>query len=250
MTDYSALGFHQKLTFHSPLSEERAQRLTRNLAARHPLTVLDLGCGWGELLLRIVEATPGATGVGRDTFAPDIVRAQAEADRRGLADRVTFTEGPAADHQDTADLVICSGAHQAFGTIPEALAALRKLVNPGGRLLFADGFWERTPTDADLARMWPDTAIDVFPHLPDLVDMALAAGFRPLRIETSTPAEWEEFESGIGEAAEEWLLDNGNHPEADAVRTKLDQNRAFWLRGHRDFLGYAFLTLGVPSTEV
>ena len=48
MTDFSVFGFHQRLTFHSPLSEERAQRLTRDLAARDPMTVLDLGCGWGE----------------------------------------------------------------------------------------------------------------------------------------------------------------------------------------------------------
>lgn len=246
MTDLSAFGFHAKLTFHSPMSVERADRVARTLAVNGPLTVADFGCGWGQLMFRVLENAPEATAVGYEIYGPDVVRGRAEAAARGLADRVAFVEAPAAEFAGTADLVICSGAHQAFGTISEALDALRKRVNPGGRLLFADGFWERVPTDADLATMWPDMTADALPTLPDLVDQAIASGFRPLRIETSTAAEWEEFESGIAEGAEEWLLANGDHPEAEAVRTKLDASRGFWLRGHRGFMGYAFLTLGVP----
>ena len=46
--------------------------------------------------------------------------------------------------------------------------------------------------------------------------------------------------------AEEWLLANGDHPEAEQVRAKLDRHRSIWLRGHRDVMGFAYLTLGVP----
>jgi cyclopropane fatty-acyl-phospholipid synthase-like methyltransferase len=228
------------------MSVERADRIARELASNNPGTVADFGCGWGQLMFRVLENAPDATAVGYEIHGPDVVRGRAEAAERGLADRATFVEAPAAEYSGSADLVINSGAHQAFGTIPEALRTLRKLVNPGGRLLFADGFWEKVPTDADLATMWPGMTVDDMPTLPDLVDQAIAAGFRPLRVETSTPAEWEEFESGVTQGAEEWLLANGDHPEFQAVRAKVDQSRAFWLRGHRGFMGYAFLTLGVP----
>jgi len=207
------------------MSVERADRLARDLAASGPRTIADFGCGWGQLMFRVVENAPDATAVGYEIYRPDVIRGRAEA---------------------TDDIVINSGAHQAFGAVPEALDALRKLVNPGGRLLFATGFWERIPTDADLATMWPDMTADELSPLADLVDQAIASGFRPLRIETSTPAEWEQFESGIAEGAEEWLLANIDHPQADAVRAKLDASRGYWLRGHRGFMGYAFLTLGVP----
>jgi hypothetical protein len=30
------------------------------------------------------------------------------------------------------------------------------------------------------------------------------------------------------------------------VRAKLDRQRSIWLRGHRDAMGFAYLTLGVP----
>jgi hypothetical protein len=75
------------------------------------------------------------------------------------------------------------------------------------------------------------------------VDQATAAGFRPLRIETAT-SEMEEFESGVTADVEEWLLTNLGHPEAEATRAGLDQHRSYWLRGYRNVMGFAFLTLG------
>jgi cyclopropane fatty-acyl-phospholipid synthase-like methyltransferase len=48
---------HQDLTFLSPLSEERAARLVGFLGGAGPATVLDVGCGWGELLLRVLDAS-------------------------------------------------------------------------------------------------------------------------------------------------------------------------------------------------
>src|SRR5581483_4156669 len=79
-----------RLTFHGPLSEARAARIVARLAANRPRTVLDIGCGWGELMLRILEAVPAATGLGLDTHEGDLARGRAGARSRGLGDRVTF----------------------------------------------------------------------------------------------------------------------------------------------------------------
>lgn len=247
MTDPSGFGSGARLAFHGPLSAERADRLAVALAARQPANVVDYGCGWGEFLLRVLEAAPGATGVGIDTHGPDLARARGNAEARGLSGRASFIEGRATDHASLANVVISSGAYQAFGTIPEALRALRPLVKPAGLLLFGAEIWDRTPTDEQLANMWPGTTVDDCRYLPGLVEAATAEGFRPLRIETATRGEWEEFESGYAAGAEEWLLANGNHPEAGQVRDRLDRHRSIWLRGHRDVLGFAYLTLGVPA---
>lgn len=244
MTDPSGFGSGARLTFHGPLSTERADRLAASLAAGGPATVVDYGCGWGELLL---EAAPQASGTGIDVRGQDLARGRHSAGKRGLAGRVRFVEGPAADHASPADVVISCGAYQAFGTIPQALAALRPLVKPAGRLLLGAEIWDRTPRDERLANMWPGMTVDDCLFLPDLVDVAVAAGFRPLHIETVTRGEWEEFESGYAAGAEEWLLANGDHPGAAEVRDKLDRHRAIWLRGHRDVLGFAYLILGVPT---
>jgi SAM-dependent methyltransferase len=244
MADAPALGTGARLDFMAPLSAERADRLVADLVAVKPSRVIDLGCGWGELLLRILAACPGAVGIGVDTHGPDLARGRGNAAARELSDRVTFIRGPAAEHLIGADLVINVGAYQAFGGVPKALHALRGLVHPGGRLLFGAEFWERPPTAARLANMWPGMSTEDCTDLGGLVDLAIAAGFRPLRIETATNGEWEEFESGLAADAEEWLLSHAAHPEADAVRAKLDTQRTIWLRGHRDVMGFAYLTLG------
>ena len=246
VTDPSGFGSYARLGYHGPLSVERADRLATELAAADPETVADYGCGWGELLLRVLEAAPRAHGVGVDIRGPDIARGRENAAQRGLADRAAFIEGSAADHASKADAVINCGAYQAFGTIPQAFKALRALVNPGGRVLFGAEIWDRTPTERQLAAMWPGTTLDTCLYLPDVVDAAVAEGFRPLRIQTATRDEWEEFESGLAAGAEEWLLANQDHPEAGQVRDRLDAHLSIWLRGHYDVMGFAYLTLGAP----
>ncbi len=53
---------HALLTFNSPLSLGRARRLTEQLAAQPDERVLDLGCGWGELLISLVSSVKGVSG--------------------------------------------------------------------------------------------------------------------------------------------------------------------------------------------
>ena len=82
-------GRLSQVSFHGPLSQARAARLTERLTRSNPGTVLDIGCGWGELMLRILAAAPDATGVGIDLDADDLARGRACAEARGLASRVT-----------------------------------------------------------------------------------------------------------------------------------------------------------------
>ncbi|GAA1487512.1 SAM-dependent methyltransferase [Brachybacterium sacelli] len=241
--DPPTAGTGAALTFNSPLSDERAARLVRQLAASAPSDILDVGCGWAELLLSLLDAVPDARGRGLDVHAPDIDRARFAATQRGLGERVQLETKEAGGTLAAADVVVNIGAFQAFGDIPVALARLRDLVRPGGRLLFGCEYWEHVPTEAELAALWEGTSIEDCLLLPDLVDAAIAAGFRPLGTETVTRQEWEAYESGHMAPLEEWLAAHRIHPRADEVRAQLDQQRTIWLRGHRDLLGFAYLTL-------
>jgi cyclopropane fatty-acyl-phospholipid synthase-like methyltransferase len=243
-------GRLSQVPFHGPLSEARATSLTERLTRNRPRTVLDIGCGWGELMLRILAAAPDATGVGIDLDGDDLTRGRVAAQARGLADRVTFAcESGIGTTRGPADLVLCVGASQAVsdvqppGHIAAALTELRRLVTPGGRVLFGDGFWQRPPTGAELAAMWPGITAEELPDLAQIADLAVATGFRPAWIETATEAEWEEFESAYQADEEEWLAAHPDHPEAAELRQRLDEHRSHWLRGYRGLLGLAYLTL-------
>jgi hypothetical protein len=67
-----------------------------------------------------------------------------------------------------------------------ALPELKRLVTPGGRVLLGEGFWHRTPTETELAGMWPGTSAGEFGDLARLVGLTVGAGFRPAWIETAT----------------------------------------------------------------
>ncbi|MET9497856.1 class I SAM-dependent methyltransferase [Streptomyces sp. NPDC006552] len=238
------------LAFHGPLSEARAARIVARLAAASPATVLDIGCGWGELLLRVLEAVPGATGVGLDINAEDLARGRDLARERGLAGRVEFAEESAlGTARGPVDAVLCLGAGQALCDPGQpydpgvVLRELRRLVRPGGRVVLGEGFWERAPAVEELASMWPGARADDHLRLGPLVDLAVGAGFRPVWTESAGRAEWEEFESGYRHDTEVWLATNPDHPLAAETRARVDRQRTSWLDGYRDVLGIAYLTL-------
>jgi len=239
-----------QLAFHGPMSEARAERLTARLTQTGPGTILDIGCGWAELMLRLLAAAPGATGLGIDVNDADLTRARANARVRGLSDRVTFArESGIGTSCGPADLVLCLGSSHALSDAEPprhttaALHVLRRLVTPGGRVLLGEGIWEHPPSAAELAAMWPGTSAGEFLDLASLVDLAVDAGFRPAWIETASPQEWEEFESGYQADEEEWLAAHPGHPRAAEVRKQVDGHRSLWLRGYRNVLGLAYLTL-------
>jgi hypothetical protein len=124
VTDPSNFGWGSRLTFHGPLSAERADRLAAELTALNPATVVA---------------------------------------HRGTGSRARREAGA----------VINCGAYQAFGSISDALKALRGLRTRAG-----------------------ECSLSTCPHLPHVVDAAVGAGFRPLRIELPI-SPWESRSDGL-----------------------------------------------------
>ena len=220
---------HASLTFNAPLSEERANALVAALPISPGHHVLDLGCGWGELLLRILAAHPATTGTGVDTVKEALDRGVRAAAQRGLHGRVEFVEADAARFVDNADVVVCVAASHAWGGVGATLRWLRECVAPGGRVLYGDGFWAASPTSAALE------AIGEMPRLDDIRAAARAAGFRIERDDVSTLAEWDAFETS-------WRagLEASGVPEAVAFAQR---RRREYEDGYRGTIGFSWLVL-------
>ncbi len=233
------------LDLNSPIDPARLDRIVADLARSRPRTVLDVGCGWAELLLRVLAAVPDATGVGVDLERLDLDRGRANAEARGLADRAELRAADAKSLTGTYDLVLCVGAHHALNDDPaRALTALRGLTADGGRLVFGLDYWLTVPPAERLDVIWGGATVEDSALLPDVVEAAAAAGWRLLDLHEVSQSEWDSYECGLVRNQEEWLLDHPDHPEADALRQRLDDGRQLWLRGHHGYLGFAWLTLG------
>ncbi len=237
---------YEDLDFHGPLSRARADQLIASLGPLGGRRVVDLGCGWAELLLRAVATEPTAAGFGIDLDAVAIEHGTANAKARGLAGRVVLEVGDAGSWAGDADVLVVNGATHVWGGDPvehtgNALAAAHELLRPGGRLLLGEGFWQREPEPGRLAAA--GIPRDQYRSLPDLVDFALGHGYRPLWITEADLAEWDEFESRHALGWERWLLANPGSPDAPEVRAAADRHRTAWLRGWRGLMGFAYLTL-------
>jgi SAM-dependent methyltransferase len=243
------------LTFMAPLSEQRAERLIRFLATDLVGTVLDLGCGWAELLLRTLEAAPAAHGIGIDSDPASIAHGESAARERGLAERVRFIVGDArTTAPDRADAAICIGASQIWqesvGATDDppsidyaaALRALRALVPRGARVVYGEGIWSQAPTPAAAAPL--AGRLDEFVTLAELTELAAGHGFMPVAVHEANLDEWDEFESGFSARYAAWIAEHSpDDPDADDVQRRADRQRAGYLSGYRGVLGLAYLAL-------
>lgn len=225
------------LRWNAPLSENHANDLLGHLQISPESNIVDLGCGWGELLLRAVSlAGATATATGIDTDAAALRRGRHAATERGL--KVSFLEMPSADWRGTTCRALCIGSSHTLGGSREMLDRLAELV-PHGRVLVGDMCWENSPSK--IAR---DMFGDGIPMLADLVTMCRETGWQVMHLSTADQREWDDFESGHRAGPRQWLLDNPQSPRAREVRKHQDDREKDYLTTYRGVLGFAYLVLG------
>lgn len=243
---------YSQLSFNTPLSAHRAADLVAFMAKHSSGTVVDVGCGWASLLLRLIQANPNLRGVGIDLSADAIRYATASAVDAQVVDRLEFICGDVKSSLPAeAQGAICIGASQIWAPATEspmpvdysaALSALRKLVGRGAPVLYGEAIWSKPPTDAAVAPL--AGRHDEFLFLPELVQLAWQHGFAIMRTHEATLDEWDEFESGhVGRYAA-WLADHAaDDPNAEEIRARAHRQRDAYFGGYRGILGMAYLCL-------
>ena len=222
--DRTSLIARSPLRFNSPCSDKRASDLVGRLC-RDNGRFLDLGCGWGELLLDLVEASERATGVGVERRAVYVARARLRAVGRGLDARVRFLEGDAGAPGEAADVVIAVGASEALGG-RAVFERFRARMAPGAKLLFADATW------VGEASVELRAAMGELPTEEALEAEAARAGLRAVYRAVSTAEEWDSFEAG-------WRAPFEQSEEEDA-RAFGAERKALYEGGYRGVMGFAW----------
>ena len=126
---------------HTDEQHDRWVKVLREWTGDDPLRILDVGCGTGVVSLLLAELGHDVTGVD---FAPEMLeRARAKARR---ADRsVEFCRGDAEALPIRDDAVELVSARHLVWTLPDPEAAIeewKRVVEPGGRILLIEGYWE------------------------------------------------------------------------------------------------------------
>lgn len=178
----------------------------RRIAEKGGVAV-DLGCGKGWYLRKVVERFPMLSGVGLDGFAENVEQADAMARAAGLGDRLVFREGDIHGFHFAEPVSIIAmnrALHHVWEARGDVFHRLRDALVPGGAVVV----WEpRWPDDIALLRD-PRRRVMAYQNLGEHVQ-----GNHFLR-----PAEIESAMSDAGLDPETHLFVDGNEAVVVGVR--------------------------------
>jgi SAM-dependent methyltransferase len=234
---------HANHPIKSPIDDDSVRELLERGIPRPDARVLDLGCGGGEWLLRALSTSPRLRAEGVDISEDALAQAREAASGLGVQERLVLHHEAAADFVSahSFDLVLSVGAAHAFGGLLPTLAAARKHLAPGGRVLVGDGFWEKEPS--------PE-AVEMLGDLADLattLDRVTADGWTPVHGHVSTRRELDDYEWACWGSMAAWALDHPDDPDSSQVLSTAATRRSEWLRSYRDSFGFVCLVLRQTS---
>lgn len=235
---------HERL---SPISAGRADRLLDALGADAASRAIDVGCGKGGFLVRLVERS-GCAGVGIDTNPAFLAAARGLASQRVPDAAIEWIEGDATSYPAAPasfDAAICLGATHALGGFVPALQALQRWVKPGGRLLVGEGYWKREPEPEYLEFLGAKR--DEFLVHDGNRMQGEALGMRSVAAEESSLEEWDAYENLYADAVERFAALHLDDPDTPAMLDRIRGWRTAYRTWGRETLGFGVYLFEVPA---
>jgi SAM-dependent methyltransferase len=118
--------------------ERRAEYIASQISKEPQKTILEIGCGTGEVSFWLAQAT-GLQVIGTDLCKPFIESARARYNLPTLQFEVVDFNNPQQVRGRRFDYVVGNGIlHHLFPTLKTALVAIREMLNPGGKIIFIE----------------------------------------------------------------------------------------------------------------
>ncbi len=134
---YSCAYFTSESQSLEQAQHDKLELICRKLGLRPGMRLLDVGCGWGSLLVHAAKHH-GVEAVGITLSAEQLQHIRGRLDQHDLADRVEvrrqdYRELPDAPFDAVASIEM--GEHVGEVNYPAYAATLHRMVKPGGRVL-------------------------------------------------------------------------------------------------------------------
>ncbi|HEX3218784.1 MAG TPA: class I SAM-dependent methyltransferase [Candidatus Limnocylindria bacterium] len=236
---------HGEMVLWNPFSTAALSEAIEELRLSRGARVLDLGCGRGEALRRVVERYD-AHGVGVDLspFAIAQARAASMELRHGTLE---LLEADALDYRpdEPFDVVMALGPGWEHDSFQALLRQLYGLVSPAGLLLLADGYWRREPTLEYLSLLGASRQ-EMGTHA-EHVREAIDLGLMPLWAATASTRDWDRYEWRYLGNVERWAGEHPADPQHDEFLARARAGRDRYLAGGRELLGFGIYLFRVSG---
>lgn len=230
----------------NPTSEAKLAEFVGILPLDTNAHVLDIACGKGEQLVRVVKRH-NATGVGVDISPYEVEEARLRVAQNNLQDRIEIIEGDGGNFTaapNTFSLAMCIGASWIrdgyFGTIE----ALKSWVQPGGLIAIGEPFKLKEP-DAEFVAVEPGLATNLVWHHEN-VAVAQRAGLIHLYSMVSNQDDWDRYESLNMLSAESYAVENPDDPDIEELLDRRRRDNKIYLKWGRDTINWAIYLFRAP----
>jgi len=231
---------HRRHTVMNPVNENSLEHLYDLLELKRGARVIDIGCGKGEMLIRLAEKYH-VEGVGVDK-SPYCIReaAKSKCKRVPRAD-LKFLEMDGAQYDTgnggSSDLAMCIGATWIYGGYRNTIRALAGMTKPSGFVMVGEPFWRRNPPPEYLKS--GELSVDSFDTHHGNVATGEAEGLRSVYTLVSSEEDWDMYESLHWYAAAEYAVTNPQDPDLEELSALVSKDRESYLRWGRETLGWA-----------
>lgn len=231
----------------NPISTAKIDRLIELLDLPAGARVLDLGCGKGELLLRIGERYP-IEGIGVDLDPALLEEGRFGRGDRAAASTIELVAGDALawhGEQESFDLTVTVGA--SIDGYAATLRRLRRFTRPGGLVLLGEGYWRRPPAAVYLDAL--SATADELTDYAGTIEAGAARGLTPLYVVTSSLDDFDQYEWRWSANGERYAAAHHGEPGVDQLLAWIRRGRHRYVAlGGRETLGFGlFLYQLLPS---
>lgn len=229
---------------HNPFTPEKLATLGAVLRLDAGTRVLDLGSGSGEMLCTWARDY-GITGVGVDMSQLFSEHAKQRAKELGVADRVEFIHGDAADFvvDNKVGVAACVGATWIGGGVAGTIELLNKSLDTNGILLIGEPYWRQLPSTDEIAKACLANSISDFLTLPELVASFDELGYDVVEMVLADQEGWDRYEAAKWLTMRRWLAANPNDELAEEVRAQLTTAPKRHVAYIREYLGWGVFAL-------
>ena len=228
---------HKYQRIMNPITEAKLDSLIRLINLKPGSRVLDIACGKGELLIKLVENYQiKGIGVDKSPYCIDDCNKN-KTERAPNADLV-FHLMDGADYRPEGklDMTCCLGASWVFGGHEKTLKALSGITQPGGMILVGEPHWLKEPEPNYLVA--EGVTHDSFRSHHGNVGAGDQLGLKCIYTLDGGWDGWDYYESLHWWAVEDYIASNPNDPDVKEIRLANEKSKETYLRWGRDTLGW------------